>query len=153
MNKILPIELKKSKYKITPYGGLLLVYESILGLGLDKQVERELPRPGSNRGFRPGEYTVPLMLMQHAGGRELEDMGKLRTDQILKDVLKQAKTKGKGVIPSRDAAGDWLRRMGGKKTAGNNLPVLDVSKPSVLTAPGIRPRCLTGPQTIMPFLP
>jgi hypothetical protein len=55
--------------------------------------------------------------MQHAGGRELEDIGKLRTDQTLKDVLKQAKTKGKGVIPSRDAAGNWLRRMGGEKTA------------------------------------
>jgi hypothetical protein len=117
MNKILPIELKRSKHKITPYGGLLLTYESILGLGLDRQIERELPQPGSNRGFRPSEYTVPLMLMQHAGGQKLEDIGKLRADQALKDVLKQAKTKGKGVIPSSDAAGDWLRRMGGKKRA------------------------------------
>ena len=88
MNKILPIELKKSKHKITPYGGLLLTYESILGLGLDKWL-----------------------------GRELEDIGKLRADQTLKDMLKQANTKGKGVIPSSDAAGDWLRRMGGKKRA------------------------------------
>ena len=117
MNKILPIEIKRSKHKITPYGGLLLIYEGILGLGLDRVIDRELPRPGSNRGFRPSEYVVPLMLMQHGGGRELEDITKLRSDETLGDMIKTG-TKGrkKLVIPTSDATGNWLRRMGGKKS-------------------------------------
>ena len=117
MNKILPIELKKSKRKITPHGGLLLTYESILGLRLDQVIDQELPQPGSNRGFRPSEYVVPLMLMQHGGGRELEDLQKLRCDETMVDILKVQKKNKKGfTIPSSDAAGDWLRRMGGEKT-------------------------------------
>jgi len=118
MNKILAIDLGKSKQKITPYSGLLLTYESILGLALDKKIEQELPQPGSNRGFRPSEYTIPLMLMQHGGGRKLEDIQKLRADQTITKILKEKKKEGarKKVIPGSDATGDWLRRMGGKKT-------------------------------------
>ena len=117
MNKILAVDLKKSKYKITPYSGLMLTYGSMLGLGLDKAIERELPGPGSNRGFSPSEYAVALMLMQHSGGRELEDMQKLRVDQAMTDILKERHAGGKKVIPGSDATGNWLRRMGGQKMA------------------------------------
>jgi hypothetical protein len=118
MDKILPVELKTSKQKITPHSGLLLAYESILGLRLDQAINQELPQPGSNRGFRPSEYVVPLILTQHGGGRELEDIGKLRDDQTLTDILNMQEKNSKGIIPSSDAAGDWLRRMGGTKTEG-----------------------------------
>ena len=115
MNKILPVDLKRSKRKITANGGLFLAYESLLGLGLDQAIDQELPQPRSNRGFRPSEYVVPLMLMQHGGGRELEDLHKLRFDETMADILKVQNKKG-FTIPSSDAAGDWLRRMGGEKT-------------------------------------
>ncbi len=57
MNKILPtcqgvrpVELKKNKPKITSYSGLLLTYESILDLGLDRLIDVELPQALSLTG-------------------------------------------------------------------------------------------------------
>ena len=118
MNKILPLDVKRSKQKITPYSGLLLTHESILGLGLDKAIDHELPPPGSNRGYPPSEYVVPLMLMQHCGGRKLEDLRKLRDDETLAEILKMKEKKDNELIHSSDAAGDWLRRMGQKTDDG-----------------------------------
>lgn len=118
MNKILPLDIKRSKQKITPYSGLLLTHESILGLGLDKAIDQELPKPGSNRGYPSSEYVVPLVLMQHCGGRKLEDLRKLRSDGTLAEILKMKDKNGTEMIHSSDATGDWLRRMGQKRDDG-----------------------------------
>jgi hypothetical protein len=44
--------------------------------------------------------------MLNGGGRSLEDLRELREDGGLREVLKLED------IPSSDAVGDWLRRMG-----------------------------------------
>ena len=44
--------------------------------------------------------------MLNGGGRSLEDIREIRSDEGLREVLPLKR------IPSSDAAGDWLRRMG-----------------------------------------
>ena len=44
---------------------------------------------------------------ENGGGRSLEDMCTLKSDSALSTLLKL------GILPSTDAAGDWLRCAGG----------------------------------------
>ncbi len=48
--------------------------------------------------------------MLAAGGRTLEDLRVLRHDEGLRSLLQLEE------MPSRDAMGDWLRRLGGKES-------------------------------------
>lgn len=47
--------------------------------------------------------------MMHGGGRTLEDLRQIRADEGLRELLEL------DVVPSSDATGDWLRRMGQRK--------------------------------------
>ncbi len=105
---ILPFKLKKTEEKLTSHSGLTLFGEFAYGLGLCKLVDRYLPEPGSNAGFNPSAYIYPFVLMLHGGGRSLEDMRELKLDKGLQEVLPIQH------IPSSDAYGNWLRRMGDK---------------------------------------
>jgi hypothetical protein len=57
-------------------------------------------------GYRPSAYGVSLVLMLQGGGRSLEDLRMLRADEGLRTLLNLT------ALPSSDAVGDWLRRMG-----------------------------------------
>jgi hypothetical protein len=69
-------------------------------------VDRTLPSPGSGAGYRPSQFVEPLLLMLQGGGRTLEDLRQIREDTGLGSLLELS------AIPSADATGDWLRRMG-----------------------------------------
>jgi len=55
---------------------------------------------------------LPLILMLAGGGRTLEDLRVLRTDNGLRALLQLAE------MPSSDATGDWLRRLGTRGSGG-----------------------------------
>ena len=75
-------------------------------VGFSSWVEREFPRPGSNRGYPAAEVVTLWMLMLHEGARCLDDVRHLRRDQALRKLL------GLRRLPSADMPGDWLRRLG-----------------------------------------
>jgi hypothetical protein len=109
-DKNLNYKLGTTKDELTPHAGLVLFGEFSLRLGLSELVDELMPEPMSNRGYEPSLYVFPLVLMLHGGGRSLEDVRELRNDKGLWRVLKKALKKKR--VPSPDAMGDWLRRMG-----------------------------------------
>jgi len=103
---VLPFKLGATQDSITPHAGLALLGEYAYGLKLPEQIDAQMPGPGSGAGYSASEYVFPLLLMLNGGGRSLEDLRELRSDSGLRSVLKLKE------IPSSDAVGDWLRRMG-----------------------------------------
>lgn len=103
---LLPIKLEQSKDRLTSLAGLVLLEELARAKRLWGRVDEVFPRAGSGRGHRASEFVRPLIWMMHAGGRHLEDVRELRAEQ---EVLKRF---GLERLPSADALGDWLRRMG-----------------------------------------
>jgi len=108
---VLPFKLEITHERITSHAGLAVFGEFLKALGLSALVDRKLPAPGSEAGYLPSRYVEPLILMLHGGGGCLEDLRQIRQDAGLRDVL------GMRELPSSDAVGDWLRRMG----AGDGL--------------------------------
>jgi hypothetical protein len=103
---VLPFKLEITKDTLTSHAGLALLGEFCVGLDLMGVLDRYLPRPGSGAGYKASEYVFPLVLMFNGGGRSLEDMRVIRADTGLREVLPLDR------VPSSDATGDWLRRMG-----------------------------------------
>jgi hypothetical protein len=103
---VLPFKLEITQDTITPHAGLALFGEFVHATAILKAIDRWLPSPGSGAGYRPSQFIEPLLLMLHGGGRSLEDLRQVREDRGLRDLL------GMESMPSADATGDWLRRMG-----------------------------------------
>ncbi len=103
---ILPFKLEMTRDIITPHAGLALMGEFAVGLKLLKSMDNYLPKPKSAAGYKPSEYIFPLILMLNGGGRSLEDTRQIKDDEGLREVLPLKR------IPSTDAIGDWLRRIG-----------------------------------------
>ncbi len=103
---VLPFKLGISKETITPHGGLALFGEFMHALKIPRLIDDELPGPGSGVGYDPSQFVLPLLLMLQGGGRTLEDLRQLREDEGLRELLDMDS------MPSSDATGDWLRRMG-----------------------------------------
>jgi len=111
----LPFKLDTTSDEITPHAGLALFGEFLRSLGLFHDVNRLLPGPRSPKGYQPAEFVSPLILMLHGGGRTLEDLREIRNDTGLCRLLDMPR------IPSSDASGDWLRRMGAQNRGLNAL--------------------------------
>ena len=110
MNKLqqtlLPIKLEASEERLTSLAGLIVVEELAQAKGVWGRVDELFPPPGSGRGYPASAYVKPLVWMLQAGGRRLEDLRELREEQA---VLRRL---GLEELPSADAVGDWLRRVG-----------------------------------------
>ena len=50
------------------------------GVGIEHLIDRELPAPGSAAGYKPSASVAPLVLTLAGGGRTLEDMREVRSD-------------------------------------------------------------------------
>jgi len=85
---------------------LALLGEFMVGARIKELADKHLPVPGSAKGYYPSEYVYPIILMLHGGARKLEDLRVIRQDEGLREILPLER------IPSSDATGDWLRRMG-----------------------------------------
>ena len=107
--RVLPFKLEITKNEITAHAGLALFGEFVHAMGIPGLVDREMPGPHSGAGYRPSQFIEPLLLMLHCGGRSLEDLRQIRMDTGLREILRMDR------IPSSDATGDWLRRMGDGK--------------------------------------
>lgn len=110
---VLPFKLAASDESLTAHSGLALFGEYLLAMGVGGLIDRELPRPGSAAGYRPSVHVLPLVLTLAGGGRTLEDLRVLRNDTALRSLLQLDE------MPSSDATGDWLRRMGAEPSGGS----------------------------------
>jgi hypothetical protein len=97
------------KEEITPYAGLGLYGELYKGMGIEKEIKKIFPTPGSGKGYEANEYIKPLVLMFIGGGEHIEDIRKIKADKGLRQICKME------VVPSGDAIGDWVRRDSRKK--------------------------------------
>jgi hypothetical protein len=100
----LDFQLAPTRDTITGRAGLALFQEAALTLGVRKSIRENLPAPGSGHGFKPQEYVLPLALMLCGGGRTLEDIREIETDEGLRQLCGFAR------LPGADAIGQWLRR-------------------------------------------
>jgi len=100
----LDFQLAPTRDTITGRAGLALFQEAALVLGVRKSIKESLPAPGSGHGFKPQEYVLPLVLMLCGGGRTLEDIREIETDDGLRQLC------GFSRLPGADAIGQWLRR-------------------------------------------
>lgn len=121
---VLPFKVEATEERLTSNAGLVLFGEFSRGLGLQRWLKQEMPKPGSGHGYEADSYASPLTLMLAGGGRSLEDLRIIKQDAALALLLKQAP------IPSTDAVGDWLRRTG----AGSGMTGLDRVKQRTVAA-------------------
>lgn len=103
---ILPFDIETTNAALTAHGGLLLPYETARALKLGKVIDRELPGPGSGRGYKPSEFVIPMILMLHGGGKKLDDLREIEGEVNLRHLLRV------NGLPASCTNGDWLRRMG-----------------------------------------
>lgn len=103
---ILPYKIVQGNEPLVARGGLTLPYEIARALKLPKVIDRELPLPGSGRGYPPSKFVMPLVLMFHGGGKELEDLREIKGEKTLRELLELEN------LPASCTVGDWLRRMG-----------------------------------------
>ena len=109
---VLPFRLAASDESLTAHGGLVLFGEYLRAMGIAGLINHELPGPGSAAGYDPSAHISPVVLMLAGGGRTLEDLRVLRHDDGLRCLLRLDE------MPSSDASGDWLRRMGANESGG-----------------------------------
>lgn len=109
LQTVLPFKLAATDESLTAHGGLALIGEYLRAMGVGELIDHELPRPGSAAGYAASAHVLPLVVMLCGGGRTLEDLRVLRKDEGLRALLQLEE------MPSSDAAGDWLRRMGQAK--------------------------------------
>lgn len=112
---VLPFKLAASDESLTAQSGLALFGEYLRAMGVAGLIDHELPRPGSAAGYDPSAHVLPLVVMLAGGGRTLEDLRVLRNDAGLRALLQLDE------MPSSDATGDWLRRMGAGESAAAGL--------------------------------
>jgi hypothetical protein len=115
LQTVLPFKLAATDESLTAHGGLALFGEYLPAMGVAGLIDHELPRPGSAAGYEPSAHVLPLILMLAGGGRRLEDLRVLRNDEGLRALVQLED------MPSSDATGDWLRRMGAQESGAQAL--------------------------------
>ena len=107
--KILHYKTAKSHHDFTSRAGLMAPATLLERLGLGKIIDRMMPAPGSNRGYRHGIVFETFMLMFHEDAQCLEDMRHLRKEQELVKLM------GFRSLPCAATLGNWLHRVGRHK--------------------------------------
>ena len=103
---ILPFKIVATDEPLIARGGLILPYEFARAIKLPQVIDRELPPPGSGRGYRPSQFVMPLILMLHGGGKKLNELREIKGEVSLRELLEMEG------FPASCTVGDWLRRMG-----------------------------------------
>jgi hypothetical protein len=106
LQTVLPFKLDVTDESLTAHGGQALHGEYIKAMNIAETIDRELPPPGRSNAYAPSVHAIPIVLMLSGGGQSLEDLRVLRRDTALRRLLQL------DVMPSSDATGNWLRRMG-----------------------------------------
>lgn len=103
---LLPFKVVPTDEPLVARSGLLLPYELARALKLPMVIDKELPQPGSGRGYQPSQFVMALILMFHGGGKKLEDLREIRGEVSLRELLDMEN------LPASCTIGDWLRKMG-----------------------------------------
>ena len=104
--KISKYKIKDSDAKLTSRSGSILFAEYLQKKGVIDNISALLPQSGSNRGYSPEYYLVPLFMMLHIGGSNIKDIGLISQDTGLLKLL------GVERLPDHSSVGDWIRRLG-----------------------------------------
>ena len=97
---ILHHKTAKSHHDFTSRAGLMAPATLLERLGSGKIVDRMMPAPGSNRGYRNGTVIKTFMLMFHGGAQCLEDVRHLRKERPLVERV------GPGSLPCAATPGN-----------------------------------------------
>ena len=103
---ILPFKVVATDEPLIARGGLILPYEFARAIKLPQVIDRELPPPGSGRGYKPSQFVMPLVLMLHGGGKKLNELREIKDEASLRELLEMEG------LPASCTVGDWLRRIG-----------------------------------------
>ncbi|MBU1107762.1 MAG: IS1380 family transposase [Candidatus Riflebacteria bacterium] len=106
---LLPFKLGLTDDKITANAGLALFGEFLHSQRFSKVIDDYVKGFKSNHSYKPSEFVVPLLLMLHGGGRYIEDVREIASDEALLQLLQIT------AVPSSSAIGDWLRFIGDAK--------------------------------------
>lgn len=81
-------ELQFSDKLITPWGGMALIKRMLDHIGFDRALSQAgLPQPGSNRGYRPEQLILQMMLSVWCGGNRFEHAEVTRFDRVLGSIF------------------------------------------------------------------
>jgi hypothetical protein len=117
----LPFKIEQTSENLTAHAGLAVAHEFNLGVGLQRLLNGHLPPPGSNRGHKPAEWIMPLILMLQGGGDDLADIKVIAQDAALRTACRLEK------IPDESTLGDLLRRTGHSPDAMDGLADVECS--------------------------
>ena len=104
----LNFKIAATNEQLTSNAGLVLFGEYCKAAGVQRWIEKAFPSPGSGRGYPAYLHLFPLVLMLHAGGRELSDLRRIHSDGVLRRLL------GLRKLPVVNAVNRWLIRQGKK---------------------------------------
>ena len=104
--RISPFRIEMTNEPLIARAGLVLPYEMARSLRLPQVIDRKLPKPGSGHSYTPSQFVIPLVLMFHGGGKELEELREIKGELSLRGLLEMNE------LPASCTVGDWLRRMG-----------------------------------------
>ena len=62
------------------------MFDQMNKLKIEEKIDKELKKPGSNRGYSPSLYVKSLITLLHLGGDNIKDMEKLSSDEALKEI-------------------------------------------------------------------
>lgn len=110
MRPLKRFKITRSKEKLSNRIGLPLIEQIIEKLEIREEIDRKFPKPGSNRGIKASDYITTLAYMFIDGAVHLEDVNHLHSDEAFQEMLSEMQ------LPTSDAIGDWLRRVGSKQT-------------------------------------
>jgi len=116
MQTILNFNIESTNEKLTPRTGVAILGEYLKGMNLEQICNSEINSSTHHKAYSPFDYIYPLILMQHSGGRVIDDIKEIRMDEALKTILKI------DTIPTADAIIKYLHKMGkGGEEAVRNI--------------------------------
>ena len=130
-SQILPFEYELTDQPITGMGGLPIFLAAAKKLGLEKLFTEHLTIKLRKRGYTEFELSMAIILTLLAGGEGLDDVDKIRMDEIVSG----------GGFPHSTTVGDFLRRFKDEEIFAALTSVQDALSRSVLEAR--RYACLT----------
>ena len=98
------IKLGLCRERLTGRCGFLLLSELWEHLGLSRRLDRQLPQPGSGRGFRPSEMIQSIVGLLFSDGEHLSDITHLSSDSLLYALNDFRKA------PAPNTLTSWLNR-------------------------------------------
>lgn len=82
----MPFKILATNEPLVARGRPVIPYELAKALKLSKVMDKELPRPGSGREYKPSQFVVLPILIFHGGGEKLEGSMEIKAEMSLGEV-------------------------------------------------------------------